>query len=50
MTKQAILWHEKHKMPKNATLAQKIVWHFNHQMNCGCRPVPKSLEKYFALV
>jgi hypothetical protein len=40
-------WHEKNKMPKNATLDQKIKWHKEHQKSCGCRKIPKSLEKYF---
>ena len=39
-------WHEKHKMPTNPTLEQRIVWHKEHQKFCGCRPVPKSLEMY----
>jgi hypothetical protein len=38
-------WHEKHRMPKNATFAQRVKWHTAHQKNCGCRPVPAGLLK-----
>jgi len=37
-------WHEKNRMPKNPTLAQRIKWHIEHQANCNCRPIPKKLE------
>jgi len=36
-------WHAGNKMPKNATLAQRIKWHTAHQKNCSCRPAPKGL-------
>lgn len=36
-------WHEKHKMPKNPTMEEKIKWHKEHARNCGCRPMPKSI-------
>ncbi|MEO6304449.1 MAG: hypothetical protein ABIP51_14885 [Bacteroidia bacterium] len=36
-------WHLKHKMPKNATLKEKIKWHISHQKNCNCRPIPDKL-------
>lgn len=38
-------WHGKNKMTPNATQAQKIKWHKEHQKNCGCRDAPKSLKK-----
>ena len=38
-------WHERHKMPKNATLEQRIAWHTKHSENCGCRPIPKDVAK-----
>lgn len=46
MKKGAIDWHLAHKMPKNPTLDERIVWHKEHQKYCGCRPVPKSLLLY----
>lgn len=36
-------WHEKHPMPKNATLEQRIVWHTEHRKACACRPMPAKL-------
>jgi len=38
-------WHLANPMPKNPTLEQRIMWHDAHQLNCSCRPVPKSLEE-----
>ena len=40
-------WHEKHKMPKNATITQKLKWHKEHASACGCRPMPKNLQKKY---
>lgn len=36
-------WHEANKMPRNATLEQKIKWHTNHAENCNCRPMSHKL-------
>jgi hypothetical protein len=36
-------WHSKHRMPKNATVAQRIKWHVAHAKQCGCRPIPPGL-------
>ena len=36
-------WHLKHKMPKNATLEQRIEWHIAHAKNCGCRKIDGKL-------
>ena len=36
-------WHLKHKMPKNATLEQRIKWHLAHAKNCGCRKIEGKL-------
>jgi hypothetical protein len=36
-------WHEKHRMPANATLDQRIRWHLAHRRECGCRPIPARL-------
>jgi hypothetical protein len=40
------VWHDKHKMPRNATLAERVRWHRAHQKHCGCRGAPKSLQPY----
>ena len=39
-------WHEKNRMPKNATFEEKVKWHTEHNNNCLCRPgFPKKLEE-----
>ena len=38
-------WHDAHRLPKNATRAQRVRWHSEHAEMCGCRPVPASLRK-----
>lgn len=38
-------WHEKHRMPKNPTLDERIEWHIEHAKNCGCREIPKKLQE-----
>jgi hypothetical protein len=38
-------WHDKHRMPPNATLAQRIRWHLAHRKHCGCRPIPAKLAE-----
>ena len=47
MTKEAVAWHLANKMPNKPTLEQRVTWHKEHQRICGCRPIPKTLEKYF---
>lgn len=37
-------WHLKNRMPKNATLAQRIEWHQEHQKNCSCREMPEKIK------
>ena len=36
-------WHEAHKMPRDATLEQRLEWHLKHAANCECREIPKSI-------
>jgi hypothetical protein len=38
-------WHLKNKMPKNATLREKIKWHEGHAKNCNCRDSSARLKK-----
>jgi hypothetical protein len=38
-------WHKKHKMPKTASMDEKINWHYEHRKVCGCRPPPKNVLK-----
>lgn len=37
-------WHQKNKMPKGATIAQKVQWHADHTRECGCRPIPENIK------
>jgi hypothetical protein len=37
-------WHEKHRMPPNATLEQRLAWHVMHAANCDCRKMPESIR------
>jgi len=38
-------WHAKHRMPRNATLAQRVRWHMAHEKHCGCRPMPRNVRQ-----
>jgi hypothetical protein len=37
-------WHRLHPMPRNPSLAQRVMWHRAHQRNCACRPVPAGVR------
>lgn len=40
-------WHQTHKMPPKATLAQRVEWHKAHLKFCGCRKdLPKDVANY----
>jgi len=36
-------WHNRHPMPKNPTVEQRIAWHTAHQSHCACRAIPSTL-------
>ena len=38
-------WHEAHKMPRNATLEQRLDWHLMHAANCDCREMPTAIKR-----
>jgi len=38
-------WHSAHTMPKNPTMEQRIIWHLEHNKNCGCRDIPEKVKK-----
>lgn len=38
-------WHSTHRMPKQATIKQRINWHLQHQRNCQCKPIPTLVQK-----
>ena len=33
------VWHRRNRMPRNATMTQRIDWHREHAKHCGCRPI-----------
>lgn len=41
-------WHRAHPMPKNPTVDERIRWHEDHAVQCGCRPIPDGLKKEIA--
>jgi hypothetical protein len=41
-------WHQAHRMPKNATPAQRVRWHVAHARHCGCRAMPDSIKREIA--
>ncbi|MBS1584788.1 MAG: hypothetical protein JSS82_04515 [Bacteroidetes bacterium] len=38
-------WHLAHRMPKNATLDERIEWHIAHAKHCNCREMPEKLKE-----
>ncbi len=38
-------WYEKHRMPKNPSIEERLTWHKEHQKYCQCRPIPEKLLK-----
>lgn len=38
-------WHRAHRMPRNATMAQRVAWHREHAENCNCREMPAGIRK-----
>jgi hypothetical protein len=38
-------WHLAHRMPRNATLEQRLEWHIMHAANCSCREMPESIRR-----
>jgi hypothetical protein len=39
------VWHRANRMPRNATVEQRIDWHVAHARVCGCREMPASVRK-----
>ena len=38
-------WHLANRMPKNATLDQRVEWHLEHEKQCGCgEDVPRTVR------
>ena len=41
-------WHDAHRMPERATLAQRVAWHREHALHCACRPMPRAIAAAIA--
>jgi hypothetical protein len=41
-------WHQEHRMPPNASKAQKLRWHLEHVKHCACRPLPLGVAEELA--
>jgi hypothetical protein len=37
-------WHKANRMPSNPSVDQRVEWHLEHAKNCGCRPIPDSVQ------
>jgi len=37
-------WHRRHPMPPKPTLEERVRWHVEHQKQCGCRQMPKTVR------
>jgi hypothetical protein len=36
-------WHRENRLPRRATLDERIAWHLAHQRHCACRAIPGKL-------
>jgi hypothetical protein len=44
MTRLNAAWHRAHRMPKHATLDQRVRWHVAHARHCACREMPATMR------
>jgi uncharacterized protein YdhG (YjbR/CyaY superfamily) len=42
--RQNAAWHSTHRLPRGASLQERIRWHVAHRRACGCRPMPDSVR------
>jgi len=38
-------WHLANRMPRTATLEQRLHWHLAHAANCDCREMPPTIRR-----
>lgn len=38
-------WHATHKLPRNATLEERLNWHVLHAEHCRCREMPDAIRR-----
>jgi hypothetical protein len=43
MGKLNAAWHQRHPIPKKATLDQRVRWHLAHAASCACRAIPETV-------
>jgi hypothetical protein len=36
-------WHKENRLPKSAGDDERLHWHAEHALECGCRPMPPDL-------
>lgn len=41
-----LAWHVQHRMPKRASMIERVRWHVAHAKQCGCRPIPQSVRAH----
>jgi hypothetical protein len=41
-------WHLSNRMPRNASLDERIAWHVEHAQNCTCREMPPKIAAEIA--
>jgi uncharacterized protein YdhG (YjbR/CyaY superfamily) len=37
-------WHSSHRLPRGASLDERVRWHVAHARACACRPMPPSVR------
>jgi hypothetical protein len=42
-------WHQANPMPANPTFEQRVAWHREHSLACGCRKPPDDIAARLAL-
>ena len=38
-------WHLAHRLPRNASLEERLNWHMLHAENCQCREMPDTIRR-----
>jgi hypothetical protein len=38
-------WHLAHRLPRQASLEQRLEWHLLHAANCTCRDMPENIRR-----
>lgn len=38
-------WHRAHVLGSGAPMDRRIAWHIEHARECGCRPIPTSVQR-----